>query len=373
MNVDSFAYHSFELYASNMFSPLSRSNITIASDINTSVFCPVHTSSLDIPKRNRGDETNSNTSSMHSTQSTSSNVLKIPPKSNLRIMTVNLRSVVDSKAELAACIDYTKPNIICRTESWHKGIQPGKPTRKDAIKSSEVFPKNFKIYRNDTGTRGVGVFVGIHEDLISTENTSIITECEIEWSKVKLKNNKDLHIASFYMPHRNMKDLDNLRLSLDKLTNGKPKHVIIAGDFNCPDIEWATMEIKTGASDREVQLALLDITSEYGLTQIHDKPTREGNMLDLAFTNNPSLIKTSGNAPGISDHDIVITDSMIKPHYCNQQPQKRYIFSKANWDINNNINSKDINYSWNRLKHCILSTVGQNVPSKIIKKKYHIP
>jgi hypothetical protein len=37
-----------------------------------------------------------------------------------------------------------------------------------------------------------GVFIGIHEDLISTENTSIRTECEIEWSKVKLKNNKDL-------------------------------------------------------------------------------------------------------------------------------------------------------------------------------------
>jgi len=179
----------------------------------------------------------------------------------------------------------------------------------------------------------------------------------IEWSKVKLKNNKDLHIASFYMPHKNMKHLDNLRLSLDKLTNGKPKHVITAGDFNCPDIDWANMEIKTGASDREVQLALLDIASEYGLTQIRDKPTREGNMLDLALTNNPSLIKTSGNAPGISDHDIVIIDSMIKPHYCNQQPQKRYIFSKANWekiktditeitmDINNNINSKDINFS----------------------------
>jgi hypothetical protein len=35
-----------------------------------------------------------------------------------------------------------------------------------------------------------------------------------------------------------MKDLDNLNLSLDKITNGKPKHVIIAGDFNCPDIDW---------------------------------------------------------------------------------------------------------------------------------------
>jgi endonuclease/exonuclease/phosphatase family metal-dependent hydrolase len=68
-------------------------------------------------------------------------------------------------------------------------------------------------------------------------------------------------------------DFEIFRLSLDKLTNGKPKHVIIAGDFNCPDIDWANMEIKTGASDREVQLALLHITSEYGLTQIHDKPT----------------------------------------------------------------------------------------------------
>jgi hypothetical protein len=50
------------------------------------------------------------------------------------------------KAELAACINYTKPDIICGTELWLKRIQPGKPTRKDAIKSSEVFPKNFKIY-----------------------------------------------------------------------------------------------------------------------------------------------------------------------------------------------------------------------------------
>jgi hypothetical protein len=157
-----------------MFSPLSRSNITIDSDINTSVFSPVHTSSPSIPQRNRGDKANSNTSTIHSTGSTSSSVLKIPPKSNLRIMTVNCRSVVNTKAELTACINYTKPDIICGTESWLKGIQPGKPTRKDAIKSSEVFPKNFKIYRNDRGTIGGGVFVGIHKDLISTENTSII-------------------------------------------------------------------------------------------------------------------------------------------------------------------------------------------------------
>ena len=36
-------------------------------------------------------------------------------------------------------------------------------------------------------------------------------------------------------------------------------------------------------------------------------------MLDLVFTSNPSLIKTSVSVPGISDHDIVITDMEIKP------------------------------------------------------------
>ena len=55
-------------------------------------------------------------------------------------------------------------------------------------------------------------------------------------------------------------------------------------------------------------------------------------MLDLIFTNNPSLIKSTGNAPGISDHDIVITDSLTKPYYSKQMPMKRYIYSKANWD-----------------------------------------
>ncbi|CAC5396159.1 unnamed protein product [Mytilus coruscus] len=138
------------------------------------------------------------------------------------------------------------------------------------------------------------MFLEIHEDISSTELFEPVTDCEIEWSKIKLKNSKDLYIASYYMPHRNMKDLTNLKLSLEKITTGKPKHIIIAGGFNCPDIDWTNMEIKTGAPDKEVQQALMDLSIEHGLVQIHDKPTREGNLLDRVFTNNPSLIKSTG-------------------------------------------------------------------------------
>ena len=39
--MDSFTYHSFELYTTNMFSPLSRTYFSIDSSLNTSVFNPV--------------------------------------------------------------------------------------------------------------------------------------------------------------------------------------------------------------------------------------------------------------------------------------------------------------------------------------------
>ena len=74
-----------------------------------------------------------------------------------------------------------------------------------------------------------------------------------EWVKIKLKNSKDLYISSFYMPHRNINDLNKLSESITMVNNGKPKHIILAGDFNCPDIDWSNMTINPKAPEKEVQ------------------------------------------------------------------------------------------------------------------------
>ena len=149
---------------------------------------------------------------------------------------------------------------------------------------------------------------------------------------MKLKRNKQLLVSSFYMPHRNMSDVGEFRRSLELATAGKEKHTIVAGDFNCPDIDWETMFVQKDAQDREIQQAILDLSVEFNLTQVHDKPTREDNLLDLVFTTNPSLIKSTANTPGISDHDIVVVDSDTKPYYAKQKPRKCFMFSKANWE-----------------------------------------
>ena len=105
-------------------------------------------------------------------------------------MTMNCRSIRDKKSEFAALVNYAKPDIIIGTESCLKGIKPGKPPTESAIKSAEFFPENFKVCRNDSDTLGGGVFIAVHSELVSVEQHEGVTECEIEWVKIKLKTVK---------------------------------------------------------------------------------------------------------------------------------------------------------------------------------------
>jgi hypothetical protein len=100
------------------------------------------------------------------------------------------------------------------TESWLKGVKPGQNPTKDAIKSSEIFPSDCLHYRSDRGTLGGGIFILVHKSIISIEQPEIITDCEIEWVKIKLQKYKDLFIGCFYMPHRNLKDTQELDKSI---------------------------------------------------------------------------------------------------------------------------------------------------------------
>lgn len=143
---------------------------------------------------------------------------------------------------------------------------------------------------------------------------------------------KHLFVSSFYMPHRNMTDVNELRKSINLAINDKERLTIIAGDFNCPDIDWQNLSVHQDAQNKDVQHALLDLSIDFNLTQVLDKPTRGNNILDLIFTKNPPLIKSTSNAPGISDHDIVVADSITKTYYAKHKHRKCYMFSKANWE-----------------------------------------
>ena len=137
------------------------------------------------------------------------------------------------------------------------------------------------------------------------------------------------------MPHRNANDIKELEKSLDQISNLNT-NFILTGDYNCPDINWDTMSVNPTAQDREIQRSLLNVVTSHAITQIHETPTRGNNLLIIILTSNPSLIKSSTNAPGISDHDMIITDCEAKPHYQSKRPRECYIHSKANWEALHN-------------------------------------
>ena len=102
-----------------------------------------------------------------------------------------------------------------------------------------------------------------------------------------------------------------------------PSKVIMTGDFNFPPplVEWIEennmvfAEYTEGSSGEKVILQdLLTTADDYGLYQIVTKPTRKNNILDLVFTNEPSLFSSLSITviEPVSDHNIVHFD--IKPH-----------------------------------------------------------
>ena len=278
----------------NFFTLLSGTEYSIDTLNSTTPFSPLHTSSPHQKRKPRVKSTSStdyttnsvNSSSINASDQTTetSNLNSLPNKAHLRLLTVNCCNIREHKSEFIAALDYVKPDLICGTESWLRGIQPGKEPSKSAIKTCEIFPEDYIIHRNDRMSRSGRVFTGVKKRLKADEQTQLVTECEIIWTKVKTKNYKDLYLSSFYMPHQNLKDLKNLDSSLKKLSeHSKSKHILLAGDFNCPDIDWDTLTVRSNAPDHEIQQTLIDISIEHGLKQVHDQPTRQENILDLVF------------------------------------------------------------------------------------------
>lgn len=379
MNRDSFTFRSFEI-STSFYEPIRDERVS--SETPTS---PLFTSSPNPANSNRKHNSTispgSHRRTCHTAQrSNSSSVFNLPQKENLRVLTINCQSLQKKRADLEATIKYVKPDIVCGCESWLNSN----------IRSSEVFPSDYVAYRKDrvTATTGGGVFLLVHKDIISTEEPTLDTDCEILWARIQLKGKKELLVGSFYMPHRKEEDIHQLERSLQQTADrSRPKQVLLCGDFNCPDIEWDTGIIPPGVPDRHVQQALIESTETALLTQVHAEPTRGNSVLDLVFTTNPTLVKHSSSVPGISDHAAVVTDFETRVFYQKQKPRKIHLFAKTNWDgVKTDlskmvskvqelyIGGSSVEDLWTTFRNGITAAMDCHVPSKMCGRvKNNIP
>ena len=153
------------------------------------------------------------------------------------------------------------------------------------------------------------------------------------WASIYIKSYPTLYLGAFYRPNHGISLLDKqclneFDLSISRLPNNC--HIILAGDFNLPDVNWSKKfkcpqcRYSTWSND------LTNITQDNNLHQVVTSPTRENNVIDLVFSNVPFLVQNASIIPGLSDHDIVSVEILISPVRIKQPRRKIFLYKKGN-------------------------------------------
>ena len=185
---------------------------------------------------------------------------------------------------------------------------------------SEVHIEGFTIYRRDRINRshgGVAIYIrndvvvestydfsnGVCEYLgLKTIIASKVTLLSLIYRPPDAKTPEFLEIISFIREHV---PIDEAPL----------KDHIILGDFNFPGLFTPSADIPiSNPPSGPQQAALTLLTNDLLMSQVVCDPTRNGNILDLAFVNNLDLVLDTYVTPTVySDHNIIFIGLDIGP------------------------------------------------------------
>ena len=163
-----------------------------------------------------------------------------------------------------------------------------------------------------------------------------------------------------------------------KLSSLNPvPNIIFGGDFNLPHVSWPEGLPTSGCSNNErIMLNTLnEFCNDLFLTQYISSPThKDGNILDLVFTNNESLIHECSIVPVLrstSHHDIVLIQTSFKvENRSNEEtPEKRTGFHAMNFYADS--------IEWNKIANALNcidwdTELNNENPNIILQKFYDL-
>ena len=202
---------------------------------------------------------------------------------------LNARGIVSKQLDLMAYLSVHHLDILCVTESFLDF----------EVLDSEVCPAGFVIFRRDRDRHGGGVVALVRDNLVVHRRPDLETSCELLWLELLTKKGPLLFGIYYRPPRSDLFALHELHNSFQLLSAGSK--VILCGDFNAPHIDWSSvLPVKSSP----VNTQLCSIANDNFLTQLVSVPTRHDHILDLVFSNYPSVLSAVSvvdNLPG-TDH-----------------------------------------------------------------------
>ena len=264
------------------------------------------------------------------------------------------------------------------------------------IEEAEVSLPNFSIFREDRSDKS-----GFGGSAIFVHNSLTVTK--LDWFKntesvainVGFSNRKSIDVLCVYRsPNLTRTENTKLLSQLQKVPFTSPEfpNIIMVGDFNLPNVDWAQGIVVGPVDTIDQKLVLqseyLDLFTTRGLHWYLEEPTRckligdnlQSAVLDQVFSNNECIIKNvSVKAPlGKSDHMGIDIETQLKTNvkYMNVKQRnwskvtEKFVLEKGNnidWSVNV---ESSVNEMWEDI-NSKLQTIISDIPETVLKVSRH--
>ena len=280
--------------------------------------------------------------------------------------------------ELKLIVSDEKPDLIGITEILSKN-------NKDFTPAELKLTGYDCFYTEDTFERGTVLYVKKSLNGCKFNEFDDIGFKESTWASFRTVNDEKILVGCIYRRGKSTEEnLNNLKLIMNSKKLNTFDRVLIAGDFNFPNIDW-----QNGTSSDHLGEIFLEAINNAYLVQHVNKPTRikndqKRNILDLVLTKNVEDIQHIDycSAVGLSDHLLLKILTSIPKNIHQNKINTKFDFNKGNYtDFNifiqednwEYLNFTDVEEGWNKLKNKVLSGMEEFVPKVNLNKKKSKP
>nr|XP_054774593.1 uncharacterized protein LOC129282754 [Lytechinus pictus] len=299
-----------------------------------------------------------------------------------KVMALNCNGIKGNvkRTNFQSAIAHHTPDIIMGCES----------KLDESIPSYSIFPHDYVVFRKDRNQYGGGVFIAVKNTLTVSDCPQFSCDSELQWCSIEMSGSCPFFFGCYYCPPNNRQlSVSGLEESLSKLMRNRRRqpNVVLAGDFNHPDINWETQST-TNPATTAIHQKLLDVFLSNSLFQMVRDVTRPSseNVLDLVVTSNPALVENVEVHPGISDHYILTFNILSTPKYQPKPPRRIHLFDKADIQqlkqatvdfstsfLSSDPEKRDVETNWRMIYYFLNRCLSEIIPSKMSKGKRHLP
>ena len=156
--------------------------------------------------------------------------------SSINVCLLNAQNLVNKISDFQSFVYSSNYSIICCTETWLC----------NTIFNNEILPMGYSVYRKDRLSRGGGVLVAVKEGIPCSVLSS---PSELEVVTVNIGSLFTFTLSTIYIPPSSPNDYHRSMIDYLKSVSFTSTNVVLAGDFNYPDIKWAALTDSTASSN----------------------------------------------------------------------------------------------------------------------------